>query len=92
MRFRSTAGSGLVGSDGYGAVVRKRQDYNPPAALFIGSGYALNFPAYGTLPEANKKEQKKFLASPGKIDGKSQAKRDFDGSNQELHFARHKDE
>ena len=56
------------------------------------SSYAVDFPIYGKLPEANKKAQKTFLASPGKVDGISQAKRDFDGSNQEMHFARHKEE
>ena len=51
------------------------------------SSYALNFAGvYGSLPEANKRPLAPFQPQPGKLDGKSEAKRVFDGSGQEGHF------
>jgi len=63
----TTDGKGYVRN---GAPKGETED-NVRRAFINNSSYALTYPVYGKLPEANKRPTKPFVAGYGKIDGVS---------------------
>lgn len=92
--FQNQEGKDVIGAPAYANGVnleglydkRGKRDGNDVHNPFIGSSsYITTFPDYGSLPKANLKAQKKFVAGFGNVDGISTYKDTFNGTVDEFY-------